>query len=106
MNKIVVSAVIGAAVVGGLVFALNRPEPHSSPVAKRDISDHEGIRRDPVIAAIQSRRDSIDLAQWHSAHSFRFGDRSTAERGTQTLQRLIRVPQLARDSIVVLADLR
>ena len=40
------------------------------------------------------------------AYSFRFGGRSATERGTQTLQRLIRVPQLARDSIVVLADPR
>jgi hypothetical protein len=54
--------------------------------------DHDGIRRDPVIADVQSKRDSIDLAQWHSTHSFRFGGRSAAKRGTQTFQRLIRVP--------------
>ena len=46
------------------------------------------------------------LVQLHLALSFRFNVCSAAKRGTQTLQRLIRVPQLARDGIVVLADLR
>jgi hypothetical protein len=48
----------------------------------------------------------ISLAAAHLALSFRFNVCSAAKRGTQTLQRLIRVPQLARDGIVVLADLR
>ena len=98
--------ITGADFDHAFVTVTGRGAPHSNFWAKHEFSDHQGIRRDPVIAAIQSSRETKALAYWQSAHLLPFGRRSAAERRAQTLQRLIRVPQLARDSIVVLTDLR
>lgn len=44
MNKVIVGVVVGAAVVGGLLFVLNRPEP-APPTPKERLSEAaEGIR--------------------------------------------------------------
>ena len=98
--------ITGADFDRAFVTVTGRGAPHSNFWAKHEFSDHQCIRRDPVIAAIPSSRETKALAYWQSAHLLPFGRRSAAKRRAQTLQRLIRVPQLARDSIVVLTDLR
>jgi len=63
MNKIIVGAVIGAAVVGGLVFVLNRPEP-APPTPKERIEkaakDIRTATQETVDAASDAVQDASD----------------------------------------------
>ena len=61
MNKIVVSAVIGAAVVGGLVFALNRPEP-PPPTPKERLTEAAEEIREATQEAIAAASDATEDA--------------------------------------------
>jgi len=61
MNKTIVGAVIGAAVVGGLVFVLNRPEP-ASPTPKERLAEAAEDIRDATQEAVEAASDAAEDA--------------------------------------------
>jgi len=61
MNKVIVGAVIGAAVVGGLVFVLNRPEP-TPPTPKERLAEAAEEIRDVTQEAVEAASDAAEDA--------------------------------------------
>ena len=61
MNKVIVGAVIGAAIVGGLVFVLNRPEP-APPTPKERLAEAAEDIREATQEAVEAASDAAEDA--------------------------------------------